>query len=240
MEYPICEIFGPTIQGEGYHIGTQTHFVRFAGCDFSCSWCDTKYAVNPSNVGWSKVMMTEGDILESLNDLGGSPKWVTLSGGNPALFVTDGLISSIGHNGHSVALETQGTAFGDWAFNDFLTELTISPKPPSSGMSSWYEGRLDQMIRVAYQRTRRSLHTTFKFVVFDTKDLVWVKSFVRTIGLLGDRVITVGTPQDEPTPGELLAMTRALISMIQDNYFFGDFRILPQLHVLLYGQRRGI
>ena len=41
---PVAEIFGPTIQGEGPHVGMQTLFVRVAGCDFKCAWCDSKFA----------------------------------------------------------------------------------------------------------------------------------------------------------------------------------------------------
>ena len=44
-ELTISEIFGPTIQGEGALIGEPTVFVRTAGCDFHCEWCDTLYAV---------------------------------------------------------------------------------------------------------------------------------------------------------------------------------------------------
>ena len=48
--FPVIEIFGPTIQGEGAEAGLPTHFVRFGGCDYRCSWCDTMYAVDPAVV----------------------------------------------------------------------------------------------------------------------------------------------------------------------------------------------
>ncbi len=38
----VCEIFGPTIQGEGPWIGQKCIFVRFYGCDYKCSFCDQK------------------------------------------------------------------------------------------------------------------------------------------------------------------------------------------------------
>ena len=41
---PVAEIFGPTIQGEGPHVGMKTMFVRVVGCDFKCAWCDSKFA----------------------------------------------------------------------------------------------------------------------------------------------------------------------------------------------------
>lgn len=38
---PVLEIFGPTIQGEGMVVGQKTMFIRTAGCDYSCAWCDS-------------------------------------------------------------------------------------------------------------------------------------------------------------------------------------------------------
>ena len=40
LKLPVLEIFGPTFQGEGRAIGQKTMFVRTAGCDYHCDWCD--------------------------------------------------------------------------------------------------------------------------------------------------------------------------------------------------------
>jgi 7-carboxy-7-deazaguanine synthase len=48
--YPVVEVFGPTIQGEGALAGLPTLFVRFGGCDYRCSWCDSLLAVLPEQV----------------------------------------------------------------------------------------------------------------------------------------------------------------------------------------------
>src|ERR1700742_2333619 len=79
----ISEIFGPTIQGEGPLIGRPTVFVRTAGCDYRCAWCDTLYAVLPEyHDQWT--FMTPEDIMARVNDLAGDqPVLVSLSGGNP-------------------------------------------------------------------------------------------------------------------------------------------------------------
>ena len=53
---PVMEIFGPTIQGEGMVIGQKTMFVRTAGCDYSCAWCDSR-SVREG------VLMTSGDAV---------------------------------------------------------------------------------------------------------------------------------------------------------------------------------
>jgi 7-cyano-7-deazaguanosine (preQ0) biosynthesis protein QueE len=81
----ISEIFGPTIQGEGPLIGRPTVFVRTAGCDYRCAWCDTLYAVLPDyHDEWT--YMTESEILARVNELAAKQGvLISLSGGNPAL-----------------------------------------------------------------------------------------------------------------------------------------------------------
>jgi hypothetical protein len=49
--YPVVEVFGPTIQGEGAMAGLPTYFVRLGGCDWRCAWCDSMHAVDPAQVG---------------------------------------------------------------------------------------------------------------------------------------------------------------------------------------------
>src|SRR5690606_39988469 len=53
---PVIEIFGPTIQGEGMVIGQKTMFVRTAGCDYSCSWCDSAFTWDGSGKSLIKQM----------------------------------------------------------------------------------------------------------------------------------------------------------------------------------------
>lgn len=43
LKLPVLEIFGPTFQGEGRAIGQKTMFVRTAGCDYHCDWCDSTF-----------------------------------------------------------------------------------------------------------------------------------------------------------------------------------------------------
>jgi len=84
-EIHISEIFGPTIQGEGPLIGQPTIFVRTAGCDYRCSWCDTLYAVLPEyRDEWT--FMKPVEILAQVDALADNrPVLVSISGGNPAL-----------------------------------------------------------------------------------------------------------------------------------------------------------
>src|SRR2546423_5629825 len=127
----ISEIFGPTIQGEGKLIGKPTVFVRTGGCDYRCSWCDTLYAVLPEYKESWQAMTTE-QVFSEIQRLSPDPILVTLSGGNPAIQPLGDLID-LGHeHGYFFALETQGSIARSWMRR--LDYLTLSPKPPSSGM----------------------------------------------------------------------------------------------------------
>ena len=62
---PVIEIFGPTIQGEGAVIGLKTMFVRTAGCDYSCSWCDSSFTWD----GTGKDEIKQMDAMEIWDEL---------------------------------------------------------------------------------------------------------------------------------------------------------------------------
>lgn len=69
MKIPVMEVFGPTIQGEGMVMGLKTMFVRTAGCDYSCSWCDSSFTWDGSGKSTSKQPI---EIIEELKEIGGN------------------------------------------------------------------------------------------------------------------------------------------------------------------------
>lgn len=129
MSHPVIEIFGPTIQGEGVDQGTTCHFVRFGGCDYRCTWCDTPYAVLPAEVRANATKMEPEDIVLDLIDRPKVP-WVILSGGNPALHDLSKLVRFLQEHGFQVAVETQGSRWREWMAD--VDRLCVSPKPPSA------------------------------------------------------------------------------------------------------------
>src|SRR5438477_1924010 len=104
--FPVIEVFGPTIQGEGAEAGLPTHFVRLGGCDYRCSWCDTLYAVLPDEVRRNSTGMTPPEIVVRLQELGATTPWITLSGGNPALHQLGPLVDALHAASYFVAVET--------------------------------------------------------------------------------------------------------------------------------------
>lgn len=235
----ISEIFGPVLQGEGALIGRPTLFVRTGGCDFRCSWCDTLYAVLPEHRGdWTP--MSEDEIFIQLDELsGGVPMLVTLSGGNPALQPLDKLINGGRARGYTFALETQGSVARDWFAR--LNYLVLSPKPPSSEMP-FDEAKLDSCV-VAAQKG--AAHISLKVVVFDEADY----QFARQVHHLHPQIpfyLQVGntfsqsaSESDEVLRDELLANLQRLSERVLCDRWH-NVTILPQMHVLIHGNRRGV
>src|SRR5690554_4081117 len=145
---PVIEIFGPTIQGEGSVIGQKTMFVRTAGCDYRCKWCDSAFTWDGSE---KPEMMEPVDVVDRLFQVGGAEfNHVTISGGNPALIGKPmGVLIDLLHSWRiRVGLETQGSRWQDWL--NKVDDLVISPKPPSSGMETDFDiltGILNRLTR---------------------------------------------------------------------------------------------
>lgn len=92
-------------------IGQKTMFVRTAGCDYSCSWCDSSFTWDGSAKD-SIRQMEPDEIWKELKELGGDGfSFVTISGGNPALLKNLGeLISLLKADRIKLCLETQEAA----------------------------------------------------------------------------------------------------------------------------------
>ena len=200
--FPVIEVFGPTIQGEGAEAGRPCHFVRLGGCDYRCSWCDTMYAVDPAEVRRNSEHLSREEIVGRIDRLQGSPGWVVLSGGNPALHQLDELVASLQMSGYRVAVETQGSLWRDWL--ERVDRLTISPKPPSSGMDTApHRKKLDSFME---QVTKSALGSSvLKIVCFDETDLRWAKAIARQWASI-PLYLSAGTPV--PSPSDLTAPLR--------------------------------
>ncbi|WFS00037.1 7-carboxy-7-deazaguanine synthase QueE [Rhizobium tumorigenes] len=235
----ISEIFGPTIQGEGVLIGLPTVFVRTGGCDYRCTWCDSLHAVDSAfRDTWAPMSVDE--IWQEVRRLSGHrPLTVSLSGGNPAIQPLAPLIARGHGEGYRFALETQGSIAKPW-FSD-LDVLVLSPKPPSSGMDTDWDA-LQHCLDAAGGRPE----TVLKFVVFDDADYAYARDAAARHPHLpvylqpGNHTPPKGT--EENAVIDLDGITDRMLWLIdrvtEDGWFAA--RVLPQLHVILWGNRRGV
>jgi 7-carboxy-7-deazaguanine synthase len=234
------EIFGPTIQGEGMVIGQKTMFVRTAGCDYACSWCDSAFTWN--GTGKNDIRMLEAEeIWEDLQRIGGNNfSFVTISGGNPALLNLDRFIMILKDHHIKIALETQGSKWQDWFWN--IDELTISPKPPSSKMVTDFLV-LDKIIDNLEQNKQRQ-HVSLKVVIFDDLDYEYAKSVHQRYPNI-PFFLQVGNEDSSTTNNQellshLLKKYEILIDKVMDDPDFNNAKVLPQLHTLVWGNKRGV
>ncbi|MDW7759618.1 MAG: 7-carboxy-7-deazaguanine synthase QueE [Acidobacteriota bacterium] len=136
----ISEVF-TSVQGEGLRQGQPTIFVRLAGCNLRCAFCDTKYA-------WKEGKDREvGDIMAQIEGLRRNfpADWICLTGGEPFLQNIGPLARRLRKAGLPIQIETNGTLYRripfDW--------LTISPKPPRYAVRSEWTRRAREVKLVA-------------------------------------------------------------------------------------------
>jgi 7-carboxy-7-deazaguanine synthase len=226
--YPVVETFGPVLQGEGRMIGVPTLFVRLGYCDFKCRWCDSLYAVLPEQVRENATQLTAAAVRDRLDALDATVPWITLSGGNPAMHDLTDLVDLLHASGRQIAVETQGTVFREWL--RACDVVTVSPKPPSSGMTTNF-AQLDRFAVLP--------QANLKVVVFDDADLAYAKD----IHLRYPAVpfyMQVGNAVGADDRDALLAKLDWLGGRVLADPALQDAVVLPQLHVLLYGNRRGV
>ena len=133
--YKIKEIF-LTKQGEGYHTGRKSVFIRFSGCNLwsglekdrhkaICDWCDTDFigtdGINGGNYSLNEVIKIVCELWPINND---EKPFVVCTGGEPLLQLDQFFVDEIHKNGFEIAIETNGTYLPpnkiDW--------ICVSPK----------------------------------------------------------------------------------------------------------------
>lgn len=110
----VNEIFY-SLQGEGFHTGVPSVFVRFSGCNLKCPFCDTAHE--------DGKMMNADEIVAEINEY--PADWIILTGGEPALHIDRGFIAALKKGtGKKIAIETNGTI----SLPAGIEWITVSPK----------------------------------------------------------------------------------------------------------------
>ncbi len=147
-----------TIQGEGILVGTPSVFIRTYGCDFSCSWCDTKGSWKP---GSKYVEWPMHEILGQARSFHLTHAVVT--GGNPLLQAADlaelivglqeewiDLENDRSRAGMHVTVETQGSVY-DEAIARHVDLISLSPK-----LHDWRDETLKQFLHASLLRKKEA------------------------------------------------------------------------------------
>jgi organic radical activating enzyme len=145
---PVMEEF-LTIQGEGANAGKVAYFIRLAGCDVGCSWCDVKES-------WNKNEHPEKSIDQLVENAkkSGSPN-VVITGGEPTLYDLEDLTVALKSVGLNTWIETSGTntitGIWDW--------ICLSPKK--------FKEPLPEALMLAHE---------LKVIVLNKSDIKWAET----------------------------------------------------------------
>lgn len=118
--YPVVEMFS-SIQGEGFNIGKPSFFIRFAGCDVCCCWCDEKVAWNINNFKHLSVKQ----IIEEFKT--NYLQTVVITGGEPFIHDLKPMVKALKDLKVFIQVETSGC----YPIKVDVDWITLSPKKHS-------------------------------------------------------------------------------------------------------------
>jgi organic radical activating enzyme len=143
-----------TIQGEGFHTGRAAYFIRLAGCDVGCVWCDVKESWDA--IAHPKININ--NVLEYVIDA--KAEMAVITGGEPLLHNLDELTTLLQQNNIETNIETSGSSplTGNWNW------ICVSPKK--------FKEPLLEVIEKANE---------LKIVVFNKSDFEWAEKYAALV-----------------------------------------------------------
>lgn len=227
----VSEIFGPTFQGEGRSLGMPCMFLRLAGCNLACTFCDTPYTwdwkrfdpqdeVHPLSIDevYERLVASPGCDRPARN--------LVVSGGEPML--QQEALAVLTRRLHAEGWWTEMETAGTVAPRDpeLVRAYNVSPKLASSGNPRPERLRMDAL--TALRDTGRA---AWKFVVTAREDFAEIDELVQQLGLAPVYVMPEGTDA---------ATVRARLAEIAEPAVARGYYLTPRLHILVHGDRRGV
>lgn len=220
MNASITEIFR-SIQGEGKYVGSPMVFVRFAGCDIGCIWCDTDYTVHEE--------LTIEELLGRIHSLYQPGFFISLTGGEPLLQVgiLTSLLPLLKREGVPIFLETNGILYKEFSqVAKWIDVVAMDFKLPSSTgcRAFWAEHR--EMLEMA-----RAKDVFIKIVVTMQTSMDDMQGAAEIIASVDPGITLYLQPNTAEIKNGVMEqcfrMQRVCLEMLK------DVRVVPQVHRLL-------
>ncbi|MGB0931444.1 MAG: 7-carboxy-7-deazaguanine synthase QueE [Chitinophagales bacterium] len=150
---PLMEQFY-TVQGEGFHQGKAAYFIRLAGCDVGCHWCDVKESWNVNEHGLQKIEDIVSEAIKHPSEI------VVITGGEPLMHNLDELCVKLQAAGKQTHIETSGAhpLSGSWDW------ICLSPKK--------FKFPLPEVVKAANE---------LKVVIFNKSDFKWAEQYAAIV-----------------------------------------------------------
>ena len=229
MKAPIIEIFS-SFQGEGLLIGERQIFVRFAGCNLNCNYCDT----NDSKSEKSGTLMTPMEVTEEINRLiTPDCKTISFTGGEPSLYPE--FISEVAKNfSLKIMLETNGTLPDKINSIEKLDIVSLDIKLPEH-----FDGDFDNSIFLNEIKSlnllmKKSINVYCKVVILPSTK---IKSFKEVVEKLSKNISSKSNLKIIIQPSSPLGEWKNInfrlfeFSEVVGQYF--EVSTIPQIHKIL-------
>jgi len=222
------EIFA-SIQGEGVSAGLPSTFIRLAICNLRCTWCDTAYTWD-----WEHYDRAEQTMPLSIDGAFAAitalpPRNIVITGGEPLIQrrQLERLVQELKVRGYRIEVETNGTV-SPGELRELVDQFNVSPKLAHSGNEGLI--RIDPPVL----REFASLDSAFfKFVVQGEADLAEVEALRDQFAVPPARVVLM--PEGR-TAAELTARSPWLAETCTQR----GYRFSTRLHILIWGDKRGV
>jgi 7-carboxy-7-deazaguanine synthase len=147
MVLPVMESFY-TLQGEGFHQGKAAYFIRLAGCDVGCVWCDVKESWEAAKHPLRNVLDIVAEVAKTVAEI------VVITGGEPLMHDLGALTTELKNRGFKTHIETSGAypISGSWDW------ICVSPKK--------FKAPLPDILPFANE---------LKVVIYHKSDLSWAE-----------------------------------------------------------------
>lgn len=150
---PLMEAFY-TIQGEGFHQGKSAYFIRLAGCEVGCHWCDVKES-------WDLAKHPQVSITEIVKEASQFPaRLAVITGGEPLMHDLTELTQQLHQHNFEINIETSGA----YPLSGELDWICFSPK------------KFKEPVPEIYEKAHE-----LKIIVYNQSDFKWAESFAEKV-----------------------------------------------------------
>lgn len=229
----VSEVFGPTFQGEGPHLGQRAAFIRLGGCNLACSWCDTPYTWDATRYNLrEELTRTPVDaLLDAITSM--RVRRVVVSGGEPLLWQDKvgwaELLGGLTRTGHRVEVETNGTLEPSSISRAYVDTFNVSPKLAHSGDPA--HRRIHPRVLRRFAVMAHHHQAVMKVVVRSSGDVSSTRQLADSVKfpLWAVYVMPEGT-----TTQALTGCTEIAEAALKQGV-----NMTTRLHVLVWGEERG-